>query len=120
MTVLYGVWLLLPLSFFLLAVWAVLKPVFKVHGQEYYGDYFKQGLFCSIGLALAIVIHQSDGFNNFIEAYSHRWFNLSIASWLLYPSILVVMAYINRSIQRYRGVEEESRVLPEDKRFITN
>lgn len=114
LSVLYAIWLLLPLGLFLLGVWAFVKPYLGVRGREAAMPYFAQSFFCAIALAIAIAIDSSEWFVGLVQTYSFDWFNLSIARWLLYPAVLAALAYI----QRYWKKEDQQRVSP--KRFIYN
>jgi len=112
--VLYAIWSLLPLGLILLGLWALAKPHLGVRGKEAAKPYFVQGLFCAFALGIAIFIDGSEWFATTIEAYSFSWFNLSIARWLLYPGILLALAYI----QKYWYREDKDRVSP--RKFIMN
>ena len=95
----YVIWALLPLALIALTVWAVLKPVFQVHGKEDSLDYFKQALFCTIGFGLAIAIDQTF-LNGVIEMFAAEGDDSAmIAHWLLYPAVLVLMAQANKLLK---------------------
>ena len=111
--ILYILWLLLPLSFFLLALWAVVKPALGVSGRENAKQYSLQGFYCALGLALAIAIDQASWFEGAIEMLSFGWLDISVARWLLYPALLVLGAYI----QRYVRKEEKQRNLQTQFKF---
>ena len=114
MKILYIFWLLLPVGLISMGIWAVVKPYLGVRGSEAAKPYLVQGLYCLFAFGLAVLIDQTTWFEETINAYSFSWFNISIARWLLYPGVLVGLAYI----QKYWRKEDKNRVAP--RRFIYN
>ncbi|MCB0323144.1 MAG: hypothetical protein KDD69_06200 [Bdellovibrionales bacterium] len=111
---LYLIWLLLPLTFIGLALWAIAKPLFGVQGYESPKSYLGQALYCGFALAIAIGIDQTDFFVSAVESLSMGMLDIAVARWLLYPAVLLVLAYGQKIV---RG-ESSKRTLPT--RFIYN
>lgn len=108
MSILYILWILLPLTFYLMAIWALVKPWFGFRGRENVKQYCVQGTYCTLGLLLAIAIDTSDWFEKLVEVVSMGLLDISVARWLLYPGILVGMAYL----QRVAKGEAKQRQIP--------
>lgn len=89
----YFIWLLLPLALGLLCLWSQAKRSFKMQGQEDPKDYFKQFLFVVVGYALALGIDKGFG-ESALDAFPDQEENIGIARWLIYPAILLGMAYL--------------------------
>ncbi len=99
----YIIWFLLPLALLLLTGWALIKPFFGVAGREYAGDYFKQALFCLIGFFIALGIDMLS-FDDFLLQLSGESKDaVQIVHWILYPVVLLVLAYLHRLYQKARG-----------------
>ena len=92
MGVVYFFWSLIPVVFFLLAAWSVVKPYLKVAGREFGGNYLRQGLFCLGALAIALFIDRLEVYENLLTNLSFWKFDLNKMRWLLYPLILVALA----------------------------
>lgn len=97
MSVLYVLWFLLPLAFLLLALWAMVKP--KRRGKESPREYLEQGVFCAIALAIAIAIDQTV-LEDLFYAVTAGVIDVMFARWMLYPAVLLVLAYLNRFVRR--------------------
>ncbi len=86
--------MLVPLFFFLFGTWAWIKRVLKKSGKEYPREYYRQAFFTGVGLAIAIFIDK-----NFLEdllaTLTFGMVDVMIARWLLYPAILVGLAYLS-------------------------
>ena len=95
-SVLYVVWFLLPLTFFMLWIWSFLKPWFKVHGREDKKHHFSQTLFCLVGFFISVAIDRTELFRDTIDNLSLSWFDLNTARWVLYPSVLLVLAWLQQ------------------------
>ena len=92
----YIIWGLLPFALVALTFWALVKPLIGIVGREHPTDYFRQALFCCIGLALALWIDQTF-FGAIVETNDFDPTDLTIvAHWLLYPIVLLVMSYLNK------------------------
>ena len=100
MSILYILWLLLPLSFFLLAFWGLVKPYFNVYGKENVRLYMGQAVFCSVGLVIAILIDKSEWFADLVERLSVGMLDINVARWLLYPGVLLAMATAQKFIMK--------------------
>ncbi len=96
---LYLIWGLLPLSLFLLALWARVKRIAKVHGREPAGEYFVQGLFCLAVLLVTIWI-DSNFFDAIMEAALGGLVDPSIPRFLLYPVVLLVAAQLSGLVKK--------------------
>ncbi len=111
-TATYFIWLLVPLAFFSFGIWSLIKPWFKVAGREFTGNYFKQGLFCLAAFFIAVWIDRHESYQALLESFSVGKFDLLQVRWLLYPAILVLLAYMQ---QMLKGKKE--RMLPVRKRY---
>lgn len=106
----YGIWMLFPLSFLVMAGYASSKKWFKIPGREYPSEYLKQGFYCVLGLLLAI------GFDKVIYPVIVDMLVLDSAAenvfrFLIYPGVLLCMA----QFQRLSSGEDKERVLAASK-----
>lgn len=106
----YLIWALLPILLFLLGLWSIVKPAFGMKGRENTRDYFKQGSFCLLGLAIAVWIDNMKFFQELIAEYSFWKVDLKVAEWLLYPFVLLMMALAQQYWRNRKG--ENKRQLP--------
>lgn len=90
----YVVWLLVPVFFVYASLRAAIRRWMKRPGREYPGEFFSQAVFTAIGLGIAIGIDQTV-FEEFISLVSFDLVNVSVARWLLYPAVLVLLAHLN-------------------------
>ena len=105
----YIIWALLPLALISLTVWAVVKPWFGVRGREDSKDYFKQALFATLAFGLAIGIDQAF-LNPFIESFAAEGDDTAtIAHWLLYPAVLLVLAQANKMLKSMSSKNDPKR-----------
>lgn len=93
--IVYIFWALLPISLLALAFWALIKPYLGVSGKEPTKDYFTQGIFCLIGLAVAIYLDQVI-LDKFAQSIIFEYLNIQVVSFLLYPAILCAAAYVQK------------------------
>lgn len=91
----YVIWALLPLAFLLLTCWAVSKRFFGVSGREYPRSYLSQFFFCSTAFVVAIYLDQYF-LEEAVEALTAGMLDIIIARWLLFPGILVGMAWVQK------------------------
>ena len=98
---LYVLWVLLPLCFVGLWIWAFVKPFFGVHGKESARSYFSQAIFCGVCLAIAIFLDQKILLDiedvMFIDELN---VDGKVLRWLLYPAVLVFFAALQAAIYR--------------------
>lgn len=90
---LYIIWGLIPISLLLMTLYALYKKVFKRPGREYVSDYFKQVLYSSLGLAVAILFERTVFEGLFMSIIPDE--NIMMAfRWMIYPAVLLVGAYV--------------------------
>jgi len=106
----YIVWFLLPLSLLLLTGWALIKPIFGVAGKEYAKDYFKVAMFTLIGFFIALGIDKLS-FDDFVLQLSGESADaVKIVHWILYPVVLVVMAYLHKVYLKISGKDPSTHL----------
>jgi hypothetical protein len=89
----YFIWLLLPLSFLIIWLWATARRIAKAYGVEDTQLYFRQFVFTTIALVVAVGTDQLVG-EMMSETLSTEYFDFDIVRWLLYPAILLLGSYI--------------------------
>lgn len=109
----YIFWSLLPLSLFVLGVVSFLKVFPKRKKREYYSLFFSQAFFSAIALLIAVFLDprltplfQTPPLNFIAEMVWH---------WLLFPSILVLMALLHARLVRHgylrkKELEQERKI----------
>ena len=92
--ILYILWCLIPLFFFVMALWAKLEQVSNRSQAQNPGDFFRNGVFVAIAVAVAILIDQFllQSLVNFI---SPSWLPIGLCRVALLPIILYAMALIS-------------------------
>lgn len=91
--VLYILWALIPLFFFLLALWSKLEQIGGKKRQEHPEDFLKQGLFVLFCVFIAMGIDYSI-LAPFHEAVMPSIVPLALLQVLLLPFVLLVVAKI--------------------------
>ncbi len=105
----YIIWFLLPLALFGLSGWAVAKPLFGVAGKEDAGDYFKQGLFALFALFLAVLIDKIPFDETLLLLTADSEDLVTIIHWLIYPTVLLVLAQLGTAHRKWKGEDLASR-----------
>ena len=90
----YFLYALLPITLFLMAVWAWLKPIVKVHGKEDGGRFFVMFLSCSLVLYVSYLIDKSGYLENLVEQYSFGVLDYIFVRWFIFPALLFFSAKI--------------------------
>lgn len=90
----YVIWLLVPLFFVYSSLRAAIRKSLKRPGREYPGEFLNQAVFTAIALGVAIGIDQTV-FEDIITLVGFDLVNVNVARWLLYPAVLVLLAYLN-------------------------
>ncbi len=103
----YILWLLLPTWFFLYGIWAFGKRFGKRPIREHPEEYFIPGLFTGAGLLVAIWLDQTI-YEELVNTVTMGMVDVIIARWLLYPAILLVMAYGSKFLKRKPHVSRPS------------
>lgn len=93
MPFIYYIWILLPLAFIFLTFRAYFRKWTGDQKRENPKVLLSQAIFCSIALVLTRVIDNTI-FPSIIEMISFEMFDVEIARWVLYPVILVALAYL--------------------------
>lgn len=88
---LYLLWLSLPLFFFGFALWGKLEAISNKDKHENSGDFFRQGVFVSLCVGLAVLIDKF-ALESFVENYSPEFMPLGFWQVILLPAILVLGA----------------------------
>lgn len=95
----YVIWALLPLVFLVLAGWAFSKRFFGVSGREYPSSYLSQFFFCLVAFVVSIYLDQYV-LEDAVEALTAGMLDIIIARWLLFPGILVGMAWVQKLVTK--------------------
>ncbi len=110
----YIFWILLPLCFLALSIWAVLKRLSKhSHGRESAREHLNQGFFCLAALLVSVVIDRLL-LETYINTAGFGAEQIAIFRWLLYPIVLVALAHINTYFPKKKDTNERiigSRVI---------
>ena len=99
----YLLWFLLPLFLLGLAAWAVMKPLFGVPGKEDASDYFKQGMFALFAFVIAIFLDRLSFDEVLLSFTEDSQAVVNIVHWLLYPAVLLALAYANGLYKKWQG-----------------
>jgi hypothetical protein len=92
-TILYGIWLLLPITYFGIALWSKLEEAGGSTKRENVGDLLRQGFFVLGCVGLAIAIDQYL-LKDLVEMFSPTFIPLGLYQILLLPFILYIGAFI--------------------------
>lgn len=87
----YVIWIIIPLFFFTVALWAKLEQMSKSRKKQNPGDFIRQGVFLSVCTILAIAI------NHYVIVPQKESFELipmGLVQTLLYPLILIIGAKV--------------------------
>lgn len=88
---LYSVWLVIPLGFFVIALWSALELTGKSGKRQNPGDFFRQGFFTLVCAIICIIIDQTFlGF--FVENFSPSFIPLGFYQVILLPLVLYIGA----------------------------
>ena len=88
---LYAIWILIPIVFFLLALWSKLEQMSGRPKKDHPGDLVRQGIFISGCVVVAIIIDHF--FLPYLYSYiSPAWIPYGLYEVLLLPFILYVAA----------------------------
>jgi hypothetical protein len=90
-TFLYIIWFCLPLFFFTIALWSKLEAMSGKDKRENFGDFFKQGVFVTGCVLLAVAIDQYV-LADLVAAVSPDFIPLGLYQFLLLPFILYIGA----------------------------
>ena len=91
--VLYGFWILLPASFFIIALWSKLEQLSGRDKREVIGDYLKQGVFTGACVGLSILIDQTV-LESFVSGVLADMVPLGFCRFMLLPVTLVIGAKV--------------------------
>ena len=116
MNIVYMIWGLLPFALFALTARAMAKKVLKRPGREYAQDYVKQAVFCSVVLAVAIVIDKYWA-DDLLGSIPLGDADPRIFKWLLYPALLGVVAYIQHIFDKKKQDQERAERDERQRRF---
>ncbi len=108
----YFVYALLPLTLFLMALWAFLKPLMKVRGKEDWMRYFVMFLSCTAILFLTSLIDKSGVLKNLVEKFSFGILEYNFVRWFIFPALLFTVAkildlYDRKAVARRKKAREE-------------
>lgn len=97
---LYLFWVLLPLTFLMLFLWAISKKKFGVAGKENAWTYLNQCMFTAVGLAIAIYldIHTLPAIYEAVPLQD--FLDVSIPRFLLYPAVLLLGAQLQKVLSK--------------------
>lgn len=92
-TVLYIIWFLIPLAFFLMALWSSLERVGGGEGKPSGGDYFRQALFVSACVAVSVLIDQTV-LPGIVESIAPDYLPLGFFQAILLPAVFYAAALL--------------------------
>jgi hypothetical protein len=106
-TVIYGIWLLVPLSFFLMALWSLLEGRQRKSRRSDTGDLFRQGVFLSLAASATILLDllTLDLLMGFLEGFVPR----GLVEFSLFPLVLIVLAQLYGPSKEIRITSASSR-----------
>ncbi|MCB0336040.1 MAG: hypothetical protein KDD62_07025 [Bdellovibrionales bacterium] len=116
--ILYGIWLLLPAFYFLLGLWCLLERYSKSPTKQNPEDFFKQGVFLAIAVAIAVALDQYV-LGSLVAQYSPSFIPLGFYQILLLPLILIIGAKIfggSEEVVLGRGLKPEEKKKHKGKR----
>ena len=90
---LYVIWFLLPLFFFIIALWAKLEQLSDRPKRQNPGDFFRQGVFVLVCVLISVVIDQYL-LAALVDFLSSDWLPLGFFQALLLPFVLYLAARI--------------------------
>ncbi len=90
---LYLIWWLLPLFFFTMALWAKLEQMSNRNKQQNPGDFFRQGIFVTIGVLISMWL-DSSVLPGLIPAIFPPSIPMGFFQVILLPVVLYLMALI--------------------------
>jgi hypothetical protein len=96
----YYIWILLPLVFLLLSLRAVYRRVAGIPRRESPVFFLAQAAFCFVALGLTWWIDTTI-FPSIVDVISFGMFDVDVARWVLYPAVLVLLAYL----QEFAGLD---------------
>jgi hypothetical protein len=90
---LYIIWFLIPLTFFLMSLWAYLEMLGDKHRKENPADHFRQGIFVLACDLIAVAIDQYL-LEDLLNVVFGAWVPLMFAQIVLLPVVLYIGALI--------------------------
>jgi hypothetical protein len=90
--VIYTVWFLIPLAFFLMALWATLEKIGKSPKKQHPADFSRQGAFALLCVFVALGVDQYLLQPN--EGMFSEWLPLPVVQVLLLPIVLSIGAAV--------------------------
>ena len=96
---LYIVWGLLPFTFVILSIWALLRPLVHSYGKESWWNYGEPALYTSVGLVIAVVL-VNIGPPELIADNSFGYLDVRMPRWLMYPAVLTIMITLQSKIRK--------------------
>jgi hypothetical protein len=103
----YLLWVLLPLSFVVFGILGYLKRYGRRRIREHPREYFSQAVFTGVGLVIAVFIDQTV-FESIIYSLTTGLIEPTIPRWLLYPAVLLLMAYLSNAFKDKQGHKKPS------------
>jgi hypothetical protein len=94
------VWSILPLVYFVLLGWAVIKYLFKLNGNEPIQSYISQFVFCFFCWITAFVFINSVVYSKLSNFAIFSYFPENLIGWICYPFILFVFGFVSASWQK--------------------
>lgn len=101
----YVLWFLLPFIYGCLTIWALMRPYFKVSGQEKVRTYSGGFLYTAICFAIAIFLDQLGIINPLAQFLGGQGYNtedsqVNIIRFLIFPLVLVVGAQLQQLFRK--------------------
>lgn len=91
--ILYGAWCLLPATYLFLGIWSLLEAKSKPQSRQNPGDYFKQVLFLTICVAVAVGLDQYL-IKDYAPKYSPEFIPYGFYQFMSFPVTLVIGARV--------------------------
>ena len=107
-TFLHCLWMLFPIAFFWLAAWSWIKRARNKPNQENHAAYFSQAIFCTVAVAISIAL-DGEWLEDFSMTISMGMIDASFARFLLFPAVLVVLAY---ATMPFKIEKESDHIIP--------
>jgi hypothetical protein len=104
--ILYLIWALLPATLFFMSARASVRRVINAQGREYPVEYLKPAIFCTVFLAVAILI-DTYMFQDIVDYFGFQETDLRVIAWLIYPALLSIAAMIQNVFVKKKEREED-------------
>ncbi len=77
-----------------MAVWAFIKPIFKVHGKEDGMHYLKMAILCSVIMYISTLVDKAEFGKELIPSLTFGIFDYSAIRLFIYPALLYLTSLL--------------------------